>query len=337
MKDDLITLAHGGGGMRTQALIRDLIVKHLGNPILERLDDGACLEVSEAGLVMTTDSYVVSPPFFPGGDIGKLAICGTINDMVMQGAEPRFLSMALILEEGFAVCDLERIIVSAAEVVRQAGVTVVTGDTKVVERGKGSGVFINTTGLGIRVPGVDAHVENAQIGDHIIVTGTIGDHGMAVMGAREGLDFKSSLQSDVAPLWELMKPVLDGMPAAVRCLRDPTRGGLAAALCDIAESSGKGIRIDEHSIPLKKEVRGACNLLGLDPLNVANEGKAIIVCCSSDVAQIIEILRKHPLGANACKIGSVTAEHSGVVVMNTAIGGERIVERTSGEDLPRIC
>jgi len=333
---ETILLAHGGGGSFTRDLISRIILRHVNNPILARLDDSACLNIPEAELVFTTDSYVVSPIFFPGGDIGKLAACGTINDLAMQGAEPRYLSLGLILEEGLAVSDLDKIIRSLGDAVNEAGVAVVTGDTKVVERGKGSGIFINTAGIGVRRPETDAHISNAKPGDVVILSGTMGDHGIAVMSRREGLEFESNLTSDVAPLWDMVKAVLDAAPT-IHCLRDPTRGGVAAACCDIAESSGVGIRLLETAMPVKSEVRGACDLLGFDPLNVANEGKAVIVCTREDSARALDILHDNPLGRDACIIGNIVSEHAGMVLLETGIGGERIVELPGGEDLPRIC
>jgi len=334
--DDIILLADGGGGSRTKRLVERVLLPHLANPILSRMDDAACLSIPENDLVFTTDSFVVDPLFFPGGDIGTLAICGTINDLAMQGGEPRYLSLALILEEGLALRDLERIASSMAAVLRATGVRVVTGDTKVVERGRGSGVFINTSGIGIRWAGVDVSVANARPGDAILVSGTLGDHGVAVMSRREGLAFETALPSDVAPLWPMVRAVLAEIPA-VRCLRDPTRGGLAAALCDIAAASQVGLRIEERRVPVKKEVLGACRLLGLDPLNVANEGKAVLICAAADAARVLQILRAHPLGHEACAIGTVTSEPRGLVLMQTVAGGERIIEMPTGEDLPRIC
>jgi len=333
---DLVLLSHGGGGRRTQQLIRDLILKHLGNPILDRLDDGACLDVPEHNLVFTTDSYVVTPIFFPGGDIGKLAVCGTINDLAMQGAAPRYLSLALILEEGLVMADLERVIQSVAQMVRETGVMVVTGDTKVVERGKGNGIFINTAGIGVRCPGVDTHVANARSGDVVIITGTIGDHGIAVMSRREGLNLETDVVSDVAPLWGMIEPLLREIPE-IHSLRDPTRGGVAAALGDIATTSGVGIRIHERALPIRPGVQGACKLLGLEVLNVANEGKALVICAAAQAEHALRILSAHPLGREAAVIGAVTAEPAGMVLMETALGGERIVDTPLGEDLPRIC
>ncbi|MBU4200907.1 MAG: hydrogenase expression/formation protein HypE [Verrucomicrobia bacterium] len=331
--NDIILLSHGGGGGRTQALIRNIILRRLGNPTLDRLDDSACLSIPESELAFTTDSYVVNPIFFPGGDIGKLAACGTINDLVMQGAEPRYLSLGLILEEGLPLRDLDQVIQSLAEVTAQTGVRVVTGDTKVVERGKGNGIFINTSGIGVRLPGTDVHVSNARPGDAVIITGTLGDHGAAVMSRR--LNLETDLASDVAPLWTLIAPLLR-LPA-IHCLRDPTRGGVAAAVCDLANSSHVGIRLKELALPVRNEVRGICQLLGLDPLNAANEGKAIIVCPETETDRALQLLRSHPLGREAAVIGIVTAESAGLAVLETAAGGERIIHLPLGEDLPRIC
>ncbi len=336
-KNDIILMGHGGGGLMTGNLIRDFILKELGNPILNRLDDAACIDVPEQDLVFTTDSYVVDPIFFPGGNIGDLAVCGTVNDLVMQGAEPRYLSLALIIQEGLPLSDLRRVIESIRDITLDVGVQVVTGDTKVVEGGgKSGGLYINTSGIGVRMPGVDVSVSNAVEDDVIIVTGTMGDHGVAVMNEREGLGLQSSLISDTAPLWGLIKGLLeDG--ALVHSLRDPTRGGVAAALCDIAQSSSCSIRIDEKLLPIKAEVKGACGLLGLDPLNVANEGKALVVCPAGKKDAVLDVLKRHELGLDACVIGSVLSDPAGRVVMKTHAGGERIVDVPAGEDLPRIC
>ncbi|TFH16175.1 MAG: hydrogenase expression/formation protein HypE [Lentisphaerales bacterium] len=336
-QNDVVLMGHGGGGALTNTLIRNLIVRELGNPVLNRLDDGACLEIEERDLVFTTDSYVIDPIFFPGGDIGHLSVCGTVNDLAMQGAEPRYLSRGLIIQAGLLMSDLERIIASIRDVARDVGVQVVTGDTKVIENtGARGGIYINTSGIGVRKPGVDVSVANARDGDVVIVTGTIGDHGIAILNEREGLGMKSALVSDAAPLWPMIDKLLDDVPS-IHCLRDPTRGGVAAATCDIAESSGCTIRIKETSLPVKDEVHGACNLLGLDPLNVANEGKAVVVCAPEDKDQTLRILRAHPLGERASVIGSVVSGAKGRVVMTTRAGGERIVDVPAGEDLPRIC
>lgn len=332
--NDVILLSHGGGGLRTQALIRDIMLRHLGNPILDRLDDSACLTIPEAELAFTTDSHVVNPIFFPGGDIGKLAACSTINDLTMQGAEPRFMSLGLILEEGLPLRDLDRVIRSLAEVIRATGVQVVAGDTKVVERGQGNGIFINTSGIGIRFPGRDVHAVNARPNDAVIITGTLGDHGAAVMSER--LNLASGLVSDIAPLWDLTAPLLREIPA-IHCLRDPTRGGLAAAVCDITAAARVGIRLKETALPVKQEVLGVCQLLGLDPLNVANEGKALVICPPADAGHALRLLRAHALGKDAAVIGVVTAEPVGTALIETSVGGERIIQMPLGEDLPRIC
>lgn len=334
MADEIVLLSHGGGGLRTKRLISGLIMKYLANPILAKLDDGACLSLNGEELAFTTDSYVVKPIFFPGGDIGRLSVCGTVNDLVMQGSEPRFLSLAFILEEGFPISDLEKILISIADTVSETGVTIATGDTKVVEKGRGDGIFINTAGIGVRIPHTDVYVGNAKPGDVVIVTGTIGDHGTAVMNDR--LRLEADISSDVAPLWKMIEPVLKEVPD-IHCLRDPTRGGLASALCDIAEASGACVRINENALPIRDEVRGVCDLLGLDPLNVANEGKAVIVCEQSDAERVLEILKTDPIGRDARIIGSVVPNPQGIVLLCTPLGGERIVETPMGEDLPRIC
>lgn len=337
MKDeDIILLSHGGGGSRTGDLLKSVILPALDNPVLRQLDDAACVSVPGTELAFTTDSYVVKPLFFPGGDIGRLAVCGTVNDLAMQGAEPRYLSLGFILEEGFRVSDLRRVVQSVAQAAKEAGVVIATGDTKVVERSSGGGLFINTSGIGVRRAGVDTHVSNARPGDAVIVSGPIGDHGVAVMSVREGLAFKSRLASDVAPLAGMIARVLDAAPG-VRCLRDPTRGGLAAALNDIARASSVCVRIREKAVPVRDEVRGACGLLGFDPLNVANEGKAVIVCRPDDRERVLAALRADPLGRDACAIGVVEAAPAERVLLETALGGERVVDVPTGEDLPRIC
>ncbi len=333
----VVVSSHGGGGARTKQLLNSFILKHFGNPLLDRLDDSAVLSVPETELALTTDSYVVDPVFFPGGDIGRLAVCGTVNDLAMQAARPLFFSVGLILEEGLPLDRLDRILKSMAGVLRENEIHVVTGDTKVVgNRREGGGIYINTTGLGKRLPGADTHISNARPGDAVILSGTMGDHGIAVICHREGLRLETGLVSDVAPLWDMTRRLLERCPA-VRALRDPTRGGVAAALCDIAEASGTGIRIQERALPVKKEVRGACQLLGFDPLNVANEGKALAVCPENEAGTALAALRGHSLGGDAAVIGQVVEEHACMVVMETAAGGERIIETPGGEDFPRIC
>lgn len=336
MNEERVLLSHGGGGLRTQELIRNLLLPALSNPILDRLDDAACLTLPGTELALTTDSYVVDPLFFPGGDIGRLAACGTINDLAMQAAEPLYMTLSLILEEGLAVADLKQLLGSFAQVLNETGVRVVTGDTKVVERGKGSGVFINTAGLGIRRFAGSGSAAAARPGDAVLITGTIGDHGMAVMSRREGLRFESEIVSDVAPLWPMIRLLLEAVPE-IHSMRDPTRGGLTAALCDIAQASRVAIRVREQAVPVNPAVRGACGLLGLDPLNVANEGKAVIVLPAEHAGRALNLLRAHSLGRQAAIIGNVGDSPAGAALLRTAIGGERILAVPVGEELPRIC
>jgi hydrogenase expression/formation protein HypE len=333
---ELVLLAHGGGGTLTKQLVHDVILECCGNPVLNRLEDSAILDLPHGRLAFTTDSYVVKPLFFPGGDIGKLAACGTLNDLVMQGAQPLYLSLGLIIEEGFPVEDLKRIMQSFAAVLKETGVTLATGDTKVVEHGKAEGIYINTAGVGLRLPGVEVHANQARPGDAILVTGTLGDHGFAVLSQRAGLRLQSALRSDTAPLWSLLQPVFQAAPD-LRCLRDPTRGGLAAALCDLAEASGVGMVVSENSLPLKSETRGIASLLGVDPLHAACEGKAVIVCPEARAGTVLHLLRAHELGRDAAVIGRVQAEPKGLVLLETAAGSRRIISPPSGEDLPRIC
>lgn len=334
--NEIVTLAHGGGGTRTAELIRSVFAPALDNPILRQFDDSACVSLEGSELALTTDSYVVQPLFFPGGDIGRLAVCGTVNDLAMQGARPVYLTAGFILEEGLSLCDLRKILASMASAALEARVQIVAGDTKVVERSSGWGMFINTSGIGIRKPGIDTHVKNAKPGDVVLISGTLGDHAVAVMSRREGIAFQTSVRSDVAPLNDLMDRLLDEA-SGIHVLRDPTRGGLAAALNDIAAAAGAAIRIRERDIPIHDEVRGACSLLGLDPLSAANEGKAVIVCAPESAARAIAVLREHPLGREACAIGTVEAAPAGRVLLETTMGGERLVDMPLGEDLPRIC
>lgn len=335
-KDDVILMSHGGGGRRTHQLLRDHILPPLDNPILRQMDDAACLDLAGAELAVTTDSYVIRPLFFPGGDIGRIAVCGTVNDLAMQGAKPLYLTLGLILEEGLRISDLDKIMRSMATAAREADIQIVAGDTKVVERGAGSGIFINTSGLGLRRPGINTHISNAKAGDVVLITGTIGDHGMAVLSQREGLQFETTLVSDVAPLNGLTATLLQVVPA-VHVLRDPTRGGVAAALHDVATAAQVCVKLDETALPVRAEVRGACGLLGLDPLTVANEGKALVICSAADEARALAALRAHPLGHDACRIGEICATPVSRVLLRTRIGGERLVELPLGDDLPRIC
>ncbi len=334
--DEIILMSHGGGGRRTHQLLRDHILPPLDNPLLRQMDDAACLDLAGAELAFTTDSYVIRPLFFPGGDIGRIAVCGTVNDLAMQGAKPLYLTLGLILEEGLRISDLDKIMQSMAAAAREAGVQIVAGDTKVVERGAGSGIFINTSGLGLRRPGINTHVSHAQVGDVVLITGTIGDHGMAVLSQREGLQFQTTLVSDVAPLNGLVAALLEAVPG-VHVLRDPTRGGVAAAAHDVATSAKVCVKLAETALPVRDEVRGACGILGLDPLTVANEGKALVICAAADEARALAALRSHPLGRDACRIGEICAAPAGRVLLRTRIGGERLVELPLGDDLPRIC
>lgn len=336
MAQDKILLGHGGGGRLTRELLDAVLLPPLRNQILDQLDDSAVIEIEDTRLAFTTDSYVIDPLEFPGGDVGRLAVCGTVNDLAMQGAVPAFLSLALIVEEGLPVAKLQHYIQSAAAAAKEAGVQFATGDTKVVERGHGSGLYINTAGIGKILPGVNVSATNAQPGDKIIVTGNLGDHGIAVMSCREGLDFESQVISDAAPLNKMVQNCLAGTPN-VHVLRDPTRGGLTAAICDIASKSNVGARINEQTVPVQAQVKAACELLGLDVLNVANEGKAVIICPAADLSAVLTRLQAHELGRDAVVVGEITNDHPGTVVLETAIGGERILTPSSGEDLPRIC
>ena len=336
MREDIVILAHGGGGTLTRALIERVFRSRLANPALDAMDDSAVVDIEPGRCAFTTDSYVVHPLEFPGGDIGRLAVCGTVNDLAMQGADPLYLSLGMILEEGLSLAVLKRVVGSIATAAEEAGVAIVAGDTKVVERGRGDGIYINTSGIGRIRDGVDVASRNARPGDVVILTGTIGDHGVAVLSRREGIAFETELTSDVAPLNGLVGALLDEVPT-VRCLRDPTRGGLAAALHDIATDSGVGMRFRETALPVRREVRGACGLFGFDVLELANEGKAVVVCPATDAERALRALRAHPLGREAVAIGETVDDEPGIVVLETEIGGERVVEIPSGENLPRIC
>ena len=334
---EYILLAHGSGGVLSHELIRDIFVKHFSNPILDGLNDAAVLDSFPPGrIAMTTDSYVVQPLFFPGGDIGELAVCGTINDLAVAGATPLYLSAGFILEEGFSLDTLEQIVVSMAKTARQAGVQIVTGDTKVVGRGAADGIFINTAGVGVVPPKVDLDPDYLQPGDNLLLNGSVGDHGLAVMMQREGMAFTSALESDTAPLNDLIAQVLQAVPGQVRCMRDATRGGLATVLNEWAEH-GVGIQIIEDAIPVRDEVRAACEFLGLDPLYAANEGKAVIAVAPDAAQTALAALQLHPLGRSAAIIGQVTDEHRGRVVLQTPYGARRIVQMLTGAQLPRIC
>jgi hydrogenase expression/formation protein HypE len=317
-------------------LIASLFIKAFQNPVLDRLDDMAVLEIGGTKLAFTTDSYVVTPIFFPGGDIGKLAVCGTINDLSMSGARPLYLSAGFILEEGFPFRDLEAIIASMQKTAAQAGVQIVTGDTKVVNRGGADGIFINTAGLGPVPEGVDISGRNARAGDKVLVSGSIGDHGIAILSSRAGLEFSTRLESDCAPLNDLVARMLEAS-RDIHCLRDPTRGGLSTTLNELARQSQVAIWIEENRIPVKEEVRGACELLGLDPFILANEGKLIAIVGAAEAEKILAAMKAHPLGRDAALIGEVREEPAERVILRTSIGSTRIVDMLVGEPLPRIC
>lgn len=335
MSEKRITLAYGSGGRLTHQLIKDIFVKYLGNEILYQMNDSAIFTL-DGRLAFTTDSYVVNPIFFPGGDIGKLAINGTVNDLAMVGAEPLYISLGLIIEEGLLLEELERIVLSIREASEESGVKVITGDTKVVEKGKADKIFINTSGIGIIRNGVDIRGDNAKPGEAIIVSGTIGDHGIAILSARKNLSFSVDVKSDTAPLNSLVKRMIDTVPE-ISVLRDPTRGGLATTLNEIAQASNVGIEIEESEIPIKDSVRNVCELLGIDPLYVANEGKLIAIVPKEKADLLLEVMRDSPYGRDAKIIGKVTREHPGKVVLITRLGSKRLLGMLSGDPLPRIC
>ena len=331
--DEIITLDYGSGGKKTSRLIEDLLLPAFSNPALGALGDGAILPGAEK-LVFSTDSFVVSPLFFPGGDVGKLAVCGTVNDVAVCGGEPKFLSCALVIEEGFEKEKLEKIVESMARAAKTAGVEIVTGDTKVVERGRGDGVYINTAGIGfLKYPGLSP--KNIRPGDAVLVSGTVGDHGTAVMLARSGM-MQGELKSDCASLGGLCEAILS-TGAAVRVLRDPTRGGVATTLCEFVEGSAYAIELEEDKLPVRDAVKAACGMLGLDPLYCANEGKLLCVVAEEDAERVLAAMRETEEGKDAAVIGRVTEAHPGKVVMKTAFGGSRILQKLAGAQLPRIC
>jgi len=331
-----IEMIHGSGGRAMAQLVNELFVAAFDNDILRQLNDQACFTLSPGRVVMATDSHVVSPLFFPGGDIGCLSVHGTINDLAMSGARPIYLAASFILEEGLALAELKRVVDSMARASREAGVPIVTGDTKVVERGKGDGIFITTTGVGVVPDGIDISGAHARPGDSILVSGTIGDHGVAVMSMRENLGFQTEIASDTAALHELVAHMLAAVPG-IHAMRDPTRGGLATTLNEIATQSGVGMLLEESRIPIAPQVEAACEFLGLDPLYVANEGKLIAICPADKAAPLLDAMRAHPLGAAAALIGQVTEDRNCFVQMRTRLGGRRIVDWLTGEQLPRIC
>lgn len=336
--DNKILLGHGSGGKLSHDLIKNLFVKYFSNDILTKQTDAAIITLPNRNLAFTTDSFVVDPIFFPGGDIGKLAIAGTVNDLSVSGARPLYLSASFIIEEGFPIADLEKIVKSMAYEAEKAGVSIVTGDTKVVNRGKCDKIFINTTGIG-KIQEKLVHLgtgKNIQHGDKIIINGTIGDHGMAVMAAREELSFSSDILSDCACLNHLIGEVL-AVTDQMKFMRDATRGGLATVICELAENKNFGILINESALPINDNVRGMCELLGFDPLYVANEGKVVMVVGNDDAVKVLEALKKNELGKNSAIIGEIVDNHAGKALLTTGIGGKRIIDMLAGEQLPRIC
>jgi hydrogenase expression/formation protein HypE len=333
---DTVLLGHGSGGKLSAELVRDLFLPAFDNPALSRLDDQAIVNVNGTRIAITTDSFVVKPLFFPGGDIGSLAVHGTVNDLAMGGALPLYLSAAFILEEGLPMATLRRVVTSLRRAAAAAGVQVVTGDTKVVEKGSGDGLFINTTGIGIVADGIELSANGAKPGDKVLLSGPIGDHGIAILAQREGLEFETTIESDSAALHTLVANML-AATRELRCMRDPTRGGLSSTLNEIAEQSRVGIELQESAIPIREEVRGACELLGLDPLYVANEGKLVAIVAAQAADALLAAMRGHPLGRDAQIIGTVTCVNPGLVTMRTPLGTSRIVDMLAGDQLPRIC
>jgi hydrogenase expression/formation protein HypE len=339
LRDDHITLSHGSGGKATHNLIEGIFAPAFANPVLEPMDDSATFvpDLLSPRLAFTTDSYVVNPLFFPGGDIGKLAVHGTINDLAMVAAEPLYLSAGFILEEGFPIADLRRIVTSMAEAAAKAGVAIVAGDTKVVQRGKADGVFITTSGVGVVRAFWPVGQTQLQPGDKVLLSGPIGDHGIAIMLAREALDIETPIQSDSAPLHTLMAALLEAAGDGLHCMKDPTRGGVATTLNEMALGSQVAIALDEQAIPVRSEVRGACEILGLDPLTIANEGKMLAVVAADRAEAALAAMRAHPLGREAAIIGTVQEGPAGMVFMRTDIGGTRVLDMLVGDPLPRIC
>ena len=330
-----IVLGHGSGGRLTAQLVRDVFLPAFDNPALRKLDDQAVLDVAPGRIALTTDSYVVTPLFFPGGDIGCLAVNGTVNDLAMSGARPLYLTAAFIIEEGLPLEDLQRVTQSMSEAAAEAGVAIVTGDTKVVNRGCADKLFITTAGVGLVPDGISISASNARAGDVVIVSGPIGDHGITIWSTREGIDFAGSLRSDTAPL----NALVEGMIGAgdVHVLRDPTRGGLGTSLCEIAASSSMGIELEANAVPVREEVKAACEILGMDPLFVANEGRLVAMVAESSAERVLQAMRRVPQGRDACRVGRVVAEHAGMVLVKTEVGGSRILDVPFSEQLPRIC
>jgi hydrogenase expression/formation protein HypE len=335
-KHGAVDMSHGSGGRAMAQLIDELFVTHFDNELLKQANDQASFNVDGGRMVISTDGHVISPLFFPGGDIGSLSIHGTINDVAMSGAKPLYISAGFILEEGFPLSDLEQIVISMGKAAKDADVPVVTGDTKVVERGKGDGVFITTTGVGTVPDGINISGDKAQPGDAILVSGTIGDHGIAIMSSRENLEFETTIESDSAALHTLVADMIEVVPD-IHCLRDPTRGGLATTLNELALQSNVGMRLYENLIPVNQQVSAACELLGLDPLYIANEGKLIAICPEKSAQDLLAVMKRHPLGKNTSIIGMVTSDEHNLIEMETAFGGSRVVDWLAGEQLPRIC
>jgi hydrogenase expression/formation protein HypE len=333
---DTIVLGHGSGGRLSADLVRDIFLPAFHNPALARLDDQAIVSINGSRLAITTDSFVVKPLFFPGGDIGSLAVHGTVNDLAMGGATPLFLTAGFIIEEGLPLEVLRRVVESLRKAAGDAGAQIVTGDTKVVEKGSGDEIFINTTGIGIVPDGIDLSANTARPGDKVLLSGTIGDHGIAILAQREGLEFETPVRSDSAALHTLVADML-AAGTQIRCMRDPTRGGVSSTLNEIAQQSGVGMRLEESSIPVREEVRGACEMLGLDPLYVANEGKLIAVVAPEAAGPVLDAMRAHPLGVNAQLIGTIVEDHRRLVTMRTPLGTSRVVDMLAGDQLPRIC
>jgi hydrogenase expression/formation protein HypE len=337
VSEKLILLDHGSGGLASQKLIGEMFLKYLDNPILKTLEDSAVLENQAGKIAFTTDSYVVDPIFFPGGDIGKLAVHGTINDLAMRGAKPLCLSLGLILEEGFPLEELERVIVSVSEACNEAAVPVVTGDTKVVPKGKGDKIFINTSGIGFVAEEITISSQMAQEGDIVILSGSMGDHGITIMTCQAGISVQGNLKSDTMPLHNLVQILLAELPGCVHTLRDPTRGGVATTLNEIAENSGLCIELSDESLPIRPEVKAACELLGLEPLYLANEGKCLAIVREDKADRALEVMHSTREGSEAAIIGRLTGGKGGRVIINTPVGGSRIVTPLHGAPLPRIC
>ncbi len=333
---DTVLLGHGSGGKLSAELIQGIFLPAFANPVLSQLNDQAVVNVNGMRLAFTTDSFVVKPLFFPGGDIGSLAVHGTINDLAVGGAHPLFMSAAFIIEEGFLMEMLRRVVDSLRRAAESAGVPIVTGDTKVVEKGSGDGVFINTSGVGVVPAGIVLGADQARAGDKVLLSGFLGDHGICILAQREGMEFETTVESDSAPLHTLVQKML-ATSAGIRCMRDPTRGGLSSTLNELASQSRVGIVLEERAIPVREEVKGACELLGLDPLYVANEGKLVAIVAPEHADVVLAAMREHPLGRDARIIGTVTAENPGMVTMRTILGPTRIVDMLAGDQLPRIC